>query len=280
MGAGMARNLAASGLPLTVWNRTRDKAEAVAGPGITVADDPAAAVAEADVVITMLFDGDSVLRTLEEARPGLREGAVLVQMSTVGVEGEQHISELAGRLGLGYLDAPVLGTKKPAQDGTLVVLASGPDELLERAQPVFDAVGARTLRAGPAGTGTRLKLAANAYVLAVLEGVSESLSLAGRLGLDPALFLAAVEGGAMDSPYVQLKGRGMVTEDFPPAFALAGALKDADLILAAAAEVSVPMGVTRVVRDHLGRAADAGHGALDMSALHLGLQQEIDERRR
>src|SRR4051794_40482617 len=128
MGAGMARNIAAAGIPLTVWNRTRAKAEPLSEHGITVADTAADAVREADIVLTMLYDADSVVSALEEARDGLRSGAVLLQQSTVGVAGAQRLGETAEELGLVYVDAPVLGTKKPAEDGALVVLASGPGD--------------------------------------------------------------------------------------------------------------------------------------------------------
>jgi 3-hydroxyisobutyrate dehydrogenase len=269
MGAGMARNLAAAGLPLRVWNRTRDKAEPLAEVGATVAGSPAEAVRGADVVVTMLYDADSVASALEEAGEALAEGTVLVQQSTVGVAGSERLGELAGRLGLVYVDAPVLGTKKPAQDGALVVLASGPEDVHERLAPVFDAIGSRTLWVGPAGTASRLKLVANAWVLSVLEGIAQSVSLAQALDLDPRLFLDAVQGGAMDAPYVQLKGKAMLAGDFTPSFSVDGAAKDADLIVAAAESAGAEAAVVDVARHYLRRASDEGHGAEDMAATFL-----------
>src|SRR5689334_16861511 len=182
----------------------------------------------------MLFDVDAVASVLEEARGHLAEGAVWLQQSTVGVAGAERLAKLAEELGVTYVDAPVLGTKKPAEDGALVVLASGPEEARERVDPVLEAIGSKTLWVGEAGAGSRLKLAANAWVFTVVEGVAESLALTRDLGLDPALFLQAVEGGALDAPYVQLKGKAMLEESFEPAFGLAGALKDTELILEAA----------------------------------------------
>ena len=163
----------------------------------------------------------------------------------------------------------MLGTKKPAEDGALVVLASGPDDVHETLAPVFDAVGSRTLWVGEAGAGQRLKLVANAWVATVLEGVADSLTLARDLGLDPALFLEAVKGGAMDAPYVQLKGANMLAGKYDPAFTLAGALKDVDLIIEAAAETGTDLGLIPGVRDHLARGVEAGHGDLDMAATYL-----------
>jgi 3-hydroxyisobutyrate dehydrogenase len=164
----------------------------------------------------------------------------------------------------------VLGTKKPAADGALVVLASGPSSARAVVDPVFDAVGQRTLWVSDKpGDGSRLKLVANAWVATVLEGIADSLGLARALGLDPALFLEAVKGGAMDAPYVQLKGTMMLDDSYEPAFALAGVLKDVDLILAAAERADFEMGPLHGVRDHVARAVEAGHGDKDMAATWL-----------
>jgi 3-hydroxyisobutyrate dehydrogenase len=269
MGAGMARNIAAAGLPLRVWNRTREKAAPLREVGAEVAGSPADAVRGADVVVTMLFDADAVEQALEDARDGLAEGAVLLQQATVGVDGADRLARVAERLGLVYVDAPVLGTKKPAEDGALVVLASGPAEARDRVAPVLDAIGSRTLWLGPAGQGSRLKLVANSWVLTVVEGVAEALTLARALGVEPRAFLEVVEGGAMDAPYVQLKGTAMLEGSFDPAFGLDGAAKDAGLIVAAAREAGADLAVLEAVQQHLSRAVEAGHGELDLAATYL-----------
>jgi 3-hydroxyisobutyrate dehydrogenase len=272
MGLPIARNLAAAGLPVQVWNRSRDKAEPLAEAGAIIADSPAEAVANADIVITMLFDADSVADTIRQAAPGLAAGTVWLQLSTVGVAGAEQLAELAAELELRYVDCPVLGTKKPAEDGALVILASGPEELRPLCEPVFDAIGSRTIWVGPAGQGSRLKLVANAWVLAVTEGITESLLLAEGLGLDPALFLLAVSGGPMDAPYVKLKGEMMLAGNWTPAFALSGARKDADLILQAATGTGTEMAITEAAHRYLRRAEQAGHGEKDLAALYLGHQ--------
>ena len=163
----------------------------------------------------------------------------------------------------------MLGTKKPAEDGALVVLASGPEAVRDRVAPVLDAIGGRTMWVGEAGAGSRLKLAANAWVFTVVEGIAESLALTRELGLDPRLFLEAVQGGALDAPYVQLKGGAMLDGAFDPAFALGGALKDADLILEAARSAGLDLGLLPGVREHFARAVEAGHGDQDMAATYL-----------
>lgn len=264
MGHGMAGNLVAAGIPLTVWNRTRAKAEDI---GATIADSPADAVAGADVVVTILSDADAVEQVVRDAAPA--HGTIWLQQSTVGVEGCARLAELAAELGLAYVDAPVLGTKGPAEAGKLTVLASGPDEVRTDVEPIFDAIGVKTLWLGTAGNGSRLKLVANAWVLTVVEGVAESLALARALGLEPQQFLDVVKGGAMDAPYVQAKGTAMLTGDLDAQFPLWGAAKDARLIEQAAAAAGVDLAIIPAVRRHFEQAEEAGHGDLDMAATYL-----------
>ena len=271
MGAGMARNIAAAGLPLRVWNRTREKAEPLAEVGATVAGTAAEAANGADIVITMLFDAESVEQAIIDAAPA--SGTIWAQMSTVGVEGNDRLAELALQKTLEFVDAPVLGTKQPAEQGKLVVLASGPEEAREPLRPVFDAVGQRTMWLGDAGQATRLKLVANGWVLTVLDGIAQSLRLAESLGLEPELFLEAVQGGAMDAPYVGMKGRAMLAGDFDPAFALDGALKDAGLIEEAARAAGADASFVATAREHLERASAAGHGDKDMAAVYLAYSE-------
>jgi 3-hydroxyisobutyrate dehydrogenase len=268
MGAAMARNLAASGLAVSVWNRSRDRAEPLAEVA-RVAGSVAEAVEGADVVLTMLYDAASVAETISQARDHLGEHTVWLQQSTVGVEGVERLAALADDLGVTFVDAPVLGTRKPAEDGALVVLASGPRSVRDRLTPVLEAIGSRTIWVGEAGAGSRLKLAVNAWVVTVLEGIAESLALTRDLGLDPAMFLEAVAGGAMDAPYVQLKGKAMLAGEFAPSFTLGGALKDVDLIMAAAEDTGTELGLMPGIRGHLARAVEAGHGDLDMAATYL-----------
>jgi 3-hydroxyisobutyrate dehydrogenase len=267
MGAGMARSLRAAGLPVRAWNRTPERARPLADDGIAVSADLAEAVRGADVVVTMLFDADSVASTIEAAGDALAPGTVWLQTSTVGVAGCDRLAALAAERGLVLVDAPVVGTKGPAEQGALVVLASGPDEARAICTPVLDAIGQRTLWLGPAGAGSRLKLAANAWVITVVEGIAESLALARELGVDPRLFLEAVRGGAMDAPYVQLKGTAMLEGDFAPSFSLDGASKDAGLVVEAATYVGLSPGLAGIARERLAEAVAKGYGGEDLSAV-------------
>lgn len=266
MGSGMARNIAAAGLPLTVWNRTRARAEPLADVA-TVAETPADAVRGAEVVVVMLMDADAVLDVLEQASPALADGAVVVQTSTIGPEGTRRAAAWARQRGVALLDAPVLGTKGPAEQGKLVVLASGPAAARERARPVLEAVGARTVEQDEVGEGSALKLACNNLVATLVEGIAESLVLARALGVDPHLFLEAVRGGAMDSPYVQLKGTAMLEDALDDAaFPLAGAAKDTRLIVEAARAAGVRLEVAEAVQRRFAAAEEAGLGGADLAA--------------
>jgi 3-hydroxyisobutyrate dehydrogenase len=248
MGAGMARNLLAAGHEVRVWNRTRERAE---GLGATVADSPAEACDGAEVVITMLADGPAV----EAATEGLSfDGAVWAQMSTIGVEATERLAR--GE----FVDAPVLGSRPQAEAGELTVLASGP---FERCRPVLEAVG-RIVDLGPEpGAGTRMKLVLNHWVIALVEGLAETVLLAERLGLEPQAFLDIIDGGPMGPPYAKLKGTNMVERRYEPNFSLALARKDADLIAAVADDLPL----ARLISERMGRAIEAGHGDEDFSAV-------------
>jgi 3-hydroxyisobutyrate dehydrogenase len=277
MGTAMARRLAASGFDVRAWNRTRAKAEPLAEAGVTVCDTPREACESAGVVITMLLSPDAVADTMtgdDGGFAGMSAENLWLQMSTVGVEGERRLRKLASEGGVRYLDAPVLGTVTPAEKGQLVILASGEESLRDAAKDVFAALGQRTLWVGDAGNSSRLKLVCNSWVLAVTTAVADAMALADGLGIDPSLFLTAIEGGTLDLPYAHLKGELIQKRDFPPAFPLAGAAKDAGLINDAAAEAGVHLAVAPGVRQAMEAARDAGHGEEDMAAVVYAIAGE------
>ncbi|WNV82649.1 NAD(P)-dependent oxidoreductase [Umezawaea sp. Da 62-37] len=270
MGLPMAANIAAAGFDVRAWNRTRARAEPLTGRGVEVVDTAREAVNGADVVVTMLADGPAVDEAVAGA--GLANGRLWLQMSTVGVEWAAALARVADKAGAVYVDAPVLGTREPAEAGALVVLASGPDDVRERAAPVFDAVGSRTVWVGEAGAGSRLKLTANAWVLSLTNALAESLALAGSLGLDPALFLEAIKGGAMDAPYARTKGTAMIEDRFPPSFPARLAAKDARLVLDAGGD-DVDLAGVRATLAHLDAAVGAGFGDEDLGVLHRAVRR-------
>jgi 3-hydroxyisobutyrate dehydrogenase len=266
MGAPMARNLARAGHEVRAWNRSLDKAQALSDVGVDVRDDPASAADGADVVMTMLSDADAVLDVARGAN--LADGQIWWQASTIGIEGIEQCAVLAQETGAALVDAPVLGTRLPAEEGKLVVLASGPDPALDACAPLFDAVGQRTMRLGAAGTATRLKLAVNLWVLVVTQGTAETIAFAQSLGVEPGWVLEALEGGALDLPYFRMKSKLMLDEEFPASFALALAAKDARLVAAAAERHGADLPIARAVAERLTQATDAGHGDEDMAATY------------
>jgi 3-hydroxyisobutyrate dehydrogenase len=268
MGGPIASNIAAAGLQTRVWNRTREKAEGVSGA--TVADAPADAVDGAGIVLTMLADGAAVESVMTEGGVlvAMRDDAVWLQSSTVGIAAIERLAQLAEERGVAFVDAPVLGTKTPAEQGALTVLASGPDQALDACAPVFDAIGAKTVRLGEAGAGTRLKLVVNNWLLLLLGDLAETVAFAERIGVDPRSFLEAIDGGALGSPYAQMKGPMMVERDFPTAFPLKLALKDLELVLEAGERHDSEMPLASVAAERFRRALEQGHGDEDMAAVY------------
>lgn len=273
MGLGMASNIAAAGIPLRAWNRSREKVEALADRGAEIAESPERAIDGATLLVTMLPDAEAVLEVAGQALAQAPDGLVWVQMSTIGVEGIERCAALAGERGAALVDAPVQGTKQPAAEGKLVVLASGPAELRDRVTPLLDAVGQKTVWLGEAGNGTRMKMVTNSWLTAVVEGLAETLALAEAAGLDPRGFLEVIGGGPLDMPYMQMKAKAMIERDFEPSFKLALAAKDARLAGELAEQCGLELPVLAAVRAQLAAAA-ARYGEEDLAATFLASAPE------
>jgi 3-hydroxyisobutyrate dehydrogenase len=271
MGAGMARSLLREEIDVTVWNRTAERSEPLADDGATVALDPTAAVADADVVMAMLFDEAATLDVMATVLPAMQDGAVFVQCATVGVEGASRTAALAEEQGVAFLDCPVLGTKAPAEQGKLVMLASGDPALRERVQQAFDAVSAKTIWVGAElGLGSKLKLVCNAWIGALAAAVGQSFALAKGLGLDQQLMLDALDGAAAGSPYLQMKGTAIIDGSYAPQFSVDGVRKDTGLIRDAIEGSGLSTVLVDGVRAAFDAASDAGHGGEDMAAVYFG----------
>jgi 3-hydroxyisobutyrate dehydrogenase len=276
MGKGIARNAAGAGLAVHAWNRTAGKLDDLAGEASVEAFATAReAVSDADLVVTMLTDAEATLAAMSgpDGVAAGSEGAVWVQMGTIGVEGSEHCAELARDHGLQYVDAPVLGTKVPAEEGQLVILASGPAAPRAGLKPFFDAVGRRTLWVGEAGQGSRLKVVVNAWLCAVVEGTAEMLRLAQALDLDPQLALDAIEGGPLEAPYMRMKGEAMVAGDYTPSFRLALAAKDARLAVAAGKDAGAEIPAIETIAAQLTAVAEA-HPDEDLAVAFLGTAED------
>jgi 3-hydroxyisobutyrate dehydrogenase len=271
MGAGMARSLLRADFEVVAWNRTVERAEPLADDGAVVALDPSAAVADAEVVLAMLFDTAATVDVMAKVLPHLRDDAVFVQCATVGVEGAARTASVAAEHGVAFLDCPVLGTKAPAEQGKLVMLASGDPDLRDRVQPVFDAVGTKTIWVGAEpGASSRLKLVCNAWIGAVAAGVGQSMALARELGVDQRQVLDAFDGSAANSPYLQLKGTAIIEDSYAPQFSVDGVRKDTGLIRDAIAGAGLSTALIDGVRAVFDAAGDAGHGDDDMAAVYFG----------
>lgn len=259
-------------LSVTAWNRTRDKAEPLADDGVVIAGSPAAAARGAGIVVTMLAEADAVISVFEQAIPAMEGNAeqhpVWLQMSTIGEGATRRCEKIANSHGIGFVDAPVLGTREPAEQGTLVILESGPEEARPRVQPVFDAIGQRTIRAGQAGAGTLLKVVTNSWVPAVVEAGAETIALAEGLGVDPGLFFKAIDGGTLDLPYLRVKGAAIAAWDFSPSFRLKLAAKDASLVGESALQHGLDLAVFATIAERLSEGA-LDHGDEDFSATFL-----------
>jgi 3-hydroxyisobutyrate dehydrogenase len=275
MGAAMARNLLSDGMEVRAWNRSREKAEPLAQDGAEVADDPTDAARGADFLLTMLSDADVIEESVGgDVLSALAQDGVWLQMSTVGEEGNGRLSDLANQHGVPYVDAPVLGTKQPAEQGQLIVLASGPEDVREKSERVFDAVGSKTVWLGDAGAGSRLKLVVNNWIVGLLGVLAETVAFAKAVGVDPAAFLETIEGGPLGLPYAQLKGNMMIEEDFPTSFSARLARKDAGLVLGAAEAYDLPMPVAEAIAARFDEAIQAGHGEEDMAAVYRAAKQD------
>lgn len=272
MGGAMAKNLLASGMDVRVWNRSKERAEPLADDGAKVADSPAEAAEGADFLITMLPNADVTAEVVGDgALENLADGAVWIQTGTVGVEGDEKLQEVARGRGVTYVDAPVLGTKQPAENGELIVLASGPDEAKEKCSSVFEAIGKKTMWVGTAGAGSRLKLVTNNWILGLLATLGETVAFSKELDVDPNQFLEAIGDGPLDLPYAQIKAPMMIDGEYPTSFPLKLASKDAGLVLEASD--SLPMKVSEAAAALFDNAIEAGHGDEDMAAIHEGVKE-------
>jgi 3-hydroxyisobutyrate dehydrogenase len=261
MGAPMARNLVDADHEVRVWNRSREKAE---GLGAQVVDSPSEAADGAEVVLTMLSDGGAVASVMDGVQ--LTGDQIWWQASTVGLEATQRLAGMAGDAA--FVDGPVLGTKLPAEKGELTVLASGAGR--ERLTSAFDAVAARVVDLGDeVGAASKLKLVLNSWIVALVEGVAETIAFAEGIGVDPRKFLEVIEGGPMGPPYAKLKGTAMIDRSFEPSFTLAMAAKDAALVADAAEQAGLELPLPALVRDQMRRAIEAGHGDEDMAATFM-----------
>jgi 3-hydroxyisobutyrate dehydrogenase len=269
MGLPMVRNLDEAGFAVHAYNRTAERARPLQDEGIAVFVDPAEAAAGCSVMVTMLTEGDAVLEVAAAALQATDGPETWIQMSTIGTAATERCQALADEQDVTFVDAPVVGTRTPAEQGALTILASGPEESRPVAEPVFNAVGARTLWLGEAGTGSRAKVMVNAWVVGVVAALAETLSLGHALELDPDLLFEILDGGPLDLPYARIKGAMMTAGAFDDvSFSLSLARKDAELAQAEAAEAGIELPALAGALARMLEAERRGYGNQDMAATY------------
>ena len=270
MGQPMALNLLRGGHELSVWNRTRAACALLREAGAAVADTPAAVAAACDITFAMLADPAAALAVAggpDGAAAGLRSGSGYVDMSTVDAATSTSVARLVAARGARFLEAPVSGSRQPAAQGALVIMAAGDRSLYDEAAPALDLLGKRRLFLGEVGNGARLKLVVNQVMGGMMASFCEGLTLARAAGLPAADLLAVLDAGALANPMFRGKGPLLMAGDFAPAFPLKHMAKDLRLAGALADEVDLDLAVAAAVAAAYARALGAGDGDLDFAAL-------------
>ncbi|MGF7153509.1 NAD(P)-dependent oxidoreductase [Novosphingobium gossypii] len=270
MGSGMARRVLAAGHELTVWNRSRARAEPLGEAGARIADTPAQAAQDADVVVAMLADdaGSRMVWTGEDgALAAMRGGAVAVECSTLTSEWVGQLAQAATGRGIGFLDAPVTGSRRQANDGALRFMAGGDAAVLEQARPVFEAMGSEVIHLGPTGSGATLKLVNNFLCGVQVASIAEALVMLERSGLDVQRAFDLLCTGAPGSPILKMLGQRMLDGAFEPQFLVPLMAKDLSYAEAEFARQGITLESAAAARARFDAAAKAGFADRDMSAV-------------
>ncbi|HJV84863.1 MAG TPA: NAD(P)-dependent oxidoreductase [Noviherbaspirillum sp.] len=271
MGKPMAGRLLQAGYKLTVWNRTPTKAQALTPLGARVADTPAEAVAGADIIITMLEAGPVVRQVIEAALPGLRQGALVIDMSSTRQSEAQDLTRMLANRGVGFVDAPVSGGVVGAEAGTLAIMAGGSVADFARAEPILAVMG-RPVHVGPAGCGQVAKLCNQMIVGGTLSIIAEALLLAQAGGADPVAVRMAIRGGFAESRILEVHGQRMLDRNFLPGGQVKSQTKDLENVLIAANAAGVQLPVTELVTQIYRSIVDIVPNA-DQSAALLALER-------
>ncbi|HEX2424081.1 MAG TPA: NAD(P)-dependent oxidoreductase [Actinomycetota bacterium] len=280
MGRAMATSALRAGIPTIVWNREPDATRDLAELGADVAETAADAAGRAEIVVTMVTNADAVISIARDQGmlAALAPGTIWIQMSTIGVEGIERVAALvdAERPDVILLDAPVSGSKVPAEQGQLTIFASGPEEARSRVGPLFEALGERTIWVGAVGAGSRLKLVNNTWLAFTSEAVVSSIALARRLGLGTETVTGALDGGPLVSPWQAAKLQRIAKDDYSTQFGLSLALKDVHLALQAADDGRFV--ALASLADEWQHAVDDGLGDQDLTVMTRALEQDRGTR--
>ncbi|WP_123041593.1 NAD(P)-dependent oxidoreductase [Cohnella candidum] len=276
MGTPMAANLLRAGYRVHVYNRSMEKAAPLIEAGATAAQSPREAAERSDVVVTMVADAAAVERLLvlpDGILSAELNGKTVVNMSTIGPAETRGFAAMVRERGGDFLDAPVSGSVKPAQEGQLIILAGGEADVVERCRPIFDVLGKTTIHFGGAGDGSAAKLVINSLLAMVMQGISEALVMASGLGLDQGKVAALISESAVNAPLFQAKKGMLLQEEFPPAFALKLMTKDLKLAADEAVRRNLPLPVVSTVLNTYLAANANGKGELDLASVYLQLKE-------
>ena len=277
MGKPMAQNLMEAGYELVLYNRTIEKAEEIAGDGATVAASPKEVAESCDLIVLMLPDSPQVEEVVEGedgVLEGLKEGTLIVDMSTISPVVTRELAEKLEERGASMLDAPVSGGEPGAQQGTLAIMVGGSEEDFERAKPLLEVMGDAITHVGPTGAGQTAKAANQIVVAVTLEGISEALVLASKAGVAPEKILEAISGGLAGSKVMEAKKEKFLAHDFEPGFRVELHHKDLGIALAAGREYGVSLPVTAIVDQMLESLKTKGRGDRDHSAILTLIEDE------
>ncbi|KAF5177410.1 Glyoxylate/succinic semialdehyde reductase [Thalictrum thalictroides] len=275
MGKAMSLNLLRHGFKVTVWNRTLSKCDELLEHGASVGSTPAEVVKKCKYTIGMLSDPSAALTVVFDKDGVLEqigEGKCYIDMSTVDADTSSKISEEITKKGGYFLEAPVSGSKKPAEDGQLVILAAGEKTLYDEIIPAFDVMGKKSFFLGQVGNGAKMKLVVNMIMGSMLNAFSEGLVLADKSGLSQQTLLDVLDLGAMANPMFKMKGPTMLKNSYPPAFPLKHQQKDMRLALALGDENAVSMPVAAAANEAFKKARSLGLGDNDFSAVYEAIK--------
>lgn len=271
MGHAFAANLLKKSFTVYGWNRTPGRGDDLVSEGLVQRETAAQAVSDAQVIIAMLTDGDATLAAIRAIAPSCPQNATFCQMGTIGIQETADAIALLETLrpDMLYLDAPVSGTKAPAENAQILVMASGDQQRAGAAQQVFDAISRGTQWYGDAGNSQKMKLVINAWLISMMQGVAESMQLAKQFGFTPGQLWETLDGGPLAAPYVKGKLEMIRKEDYTPQMQLQHALKDARLALANAPQGTMPM-MSEIV-DMWSQASQGGLAEQDLAAVYTWL---------
>ncbi len=277
MGSAMAANLVKGGFEVTVWNRTPAKCDPLAVLGTSVAASPRETTEASDIVFAMMAtplavesvrDGDNGIIA------GLKSGKGYVDMSTIDIETSKESARRAHERGALFLEAPVAGSRKPAEEAQLTIMAAGDRELYDRSLPVLEKMGKKILFLGEVGNGARMKLANNLVMGGMIASFAEGMALASQSGLDLAQLLEVLDAGALANPMFRLKGAAVAENNhFPAAFPLKHMQKDLRLALRLAEQIELPLFTTATVNELFKEAVSQGLGDFDFAAVSRAIRK-------